>query len=63
MNARGYYKEFDQEVLCDGQQEHTNAREVPEVGGFQVQYAEEEGREGNGGEGKGGGGGGEGRYG
>ena len=44
MNARGYYKEFDQEVLCDGssgRQEQTDAREVPEVGGCKVQYAQE----------------------
>ena len=44
VNARGYYKEFDQEVLCDGssgRQEQTDAREVPEVGGCKVQYAQE----------------------
>ena len=66
VNARGYYEEFDQEVLCDGssvgRQEQTDAREVPEVGGCKVQYAQERkgegrggerrGREGRGGEGK-----------
>ena len=58
VNARGYYEEFDQEVLCDGssggRQEQTDAREVPEVGGCKVQYAQERKGEGRGGEGKGG---------
>ena len=37
VNARGYYEEVGQEVLCDAsrsvQQEQTDAREVPEVSG------------------------------